>query len=548
MGTRFLRSTLFAAVFLALILFAGCIQPEVPGGGEQVSCDKPYIKVGLECCLDADDNRICDRDETPSGDESLTTTVESGIVCNLPYIRVGSECCLDQNHNSICDDDEAGETVAPESSTTTQPTASSTSSTLSGTTTSTSQSTTTTESAGPSCAVITCAPGWHCVDGECMENREFKFIPMLEAELFQFCGDDICGAGEDSGSCCSDCGCPEGEYCGNNTCTEGAAPLILAPLMMEMIPFFPSKETLISEEDFGSVGQPRIYANKVVFHQYEGATPKLFMYDTLTKSRSSVPTDDRAFYPDVTGGKMVWEDSSRPFVETTDIYYYNYGEGVEGIISPRNGYQRAPRIFNNLVVWSEWVDDVEGHVIYMYWIPSGEERRVFSFKHNKFFNEYDVWGGSIIYTTTDCTSGVPCTDAIYRYDVATKSTSKILSSKTESIHSPGIWGDRVSYIAGVEGQEQVFIYDIGTKLTRKITSAASEKLWTAVSGDKVVWSDKRSGNYDVYLYDLGTGEETQITTDGDDDYQADIYGDVVVFIRGSVKGSSPREIYLYTLS
>ena len=192
-------------------------------------------------------------------------------------------------------------------------------------------------------------------------------------------------------------------------------------------------------------------------------------------------------------------------------------------------------------------DGVEGNVIYMYWIPSGEERRVFSPTNNKFFNEYDLWGGSIIYTTTDCTGGSPCTDAIYRYDVATKDTSKILSSKSESIHSPGIWGDRVSYIAGVEGREQVFVYDLGTKLTRKITSVNSEKRWTALYDDKVVWSDKRNGNFDLYLYDLGTGEETQITTDDDDEYQADIYGDVIVFIRGSVRYNAPRDVYLYAL-
>jgi hypothetical protein len=31
---------------------------------------------------------------------------QPGIVCNKPYIRHGEDCCLDQNDNSICDDDE----------------------------------------------------------------------------------------------------------------------------------------------------------------------------------------------------------------------------------------------------------------------------------------------------------------------------------------------------------------------------------------------------------------------------------------------------------
>ncbi len=40
---------------LVLVLLVGC--------GQKVVCDKPYILVGSECCLDNDDNGICDRDE-----------------------------------------------------------------------------------------------------------------------------------------------------------------------------------------------------------------------------------------------------------------------------------------------------------------------------------------------------------------------------------------------------------------------------------------------------------------------------------------------------
>lgn len=33
-------------------------------------------------------------------------TPQDTIICNKPYILVGSECCLDQNDNSVCDKDE----------------------------------------------------------------------------------------------------------------------------------------------------------------------------------------------------------------------------------------------------------------------------------------------------------------------------------------------------------------------------------------------------------------------------------------------------------
>lgn len=41
-------------VLLVIFLF-GC---------EQVICSEPYIRVGTDCCLDEDNNKICDKDET----------------------------------------------------------------------------------------------------------------------------------------------------------------------------------------------------------------------------------------------------------------------------------------------------------------------------------------------------------------------------------------------------------------------------------------------------------------------------------------------------
>ncbi len=36
----------------------------------------------------------------------LNMAPSSQIVCNKPYILVGTSCCLDENNNSICDKDE----------------------------------------------------------------------------------------------------------------------------------------------------------------------------------------------------------------------------------------------------------------------------------------------------------------------------------------------------------------------------------------------------------------------------------------------------------
>jgi len=57
----------------------------------------------------------------PKGDTASPTTTVERVVCNPPYIRVGRECCLDRNENGICDRDEpAGTTLAGEETATTE--------------------------------------------------------------------------------------------------------------------------------------------------------------------------------------------------------------------------------------------------------------------------------------------------------------------------------------------------------------------------------------------------------------------------------------------
>ena len=94
----------------------GCIQapqtqaPAQPG----LVCNSPYIQVGAECCLDANSNKICDKDEpAPKAPDAPLTPPDEGVKCELPYILVGSDCCLDANSNKICDKDEVQVKTCP---------------------------------------------------------------------------------------------------------------------------------------------------------------------------------------------------------------------------------------------------------------------------------------------------------------------------------------------------------------------------------------------------------------------------------------------------
>lgn len=94
------KSFVLAIFLVALIFIISCTQ-------EKVICNKPYIKIGTDCCLDKDDNKICDKDEsqqiqtteskTPPAEETKTASCKDE--CNF---TVPGQC--DGNAFYICND------------------------------------------------------------------------------------------------------------------------------------------------------------------------------------------------------------------------------------------------------------------------------------------------------------------------------------------------------------------------------------------------------------------------------------------------------------
>ncbi|MCX8195436.1 MAG: hypothetical protein N3G22_05035, partial [Candidatus Micrarchaeota archaeon] len=55
---------LSSALFLALfVFFTGCAQQPPAPPTPSIVCNPPYIQVGKDCCLDHNNNSICDKDE-----------------------------------------------------------------------------------------------------------------------------------------------------------------------------------------------------------------------------------------------------------------------------------------------------------------------------------------------------------------------------------------------------------------------------------------------------------------------------------------------------
>ena len=56
-----------------VLLITGCSYEIVSDNitGDSIVCNKPYIRIEDDCCLDKDDNGICDRDEKEDIDNEV---------------------------------------------------------------------------------------------------------------------------------------------------------------------------------------------------------------------------------------------------------------------------------------------------------------------------------------------------------------------------------------------------------------------------------------------------------------------------------------------
>jgi hypothetical protein len=61
-----MKPHILALLLIGAILLSACQQAQAPTSQQGPVCNKPYILVGVDCCLDQNDNSICDKDEAPS--------------------------------------------------------------------------------------------------------------------------------------------------------------------------------------------------------------------------------------------------------------------------------------------------------------------------------------------------------------------------------------------------------------------------------------------------------------------------------------------------
>jgi len=81
------KELIIGILIISFILISGF------NGCQKVICNKPYIQVGTECCLDNNDNAICDKDESAMNQEAA----EQGTVATNQEVmgqKMKGECMI----------------------------------------------------------------------------------------------------------------------------------------------------------------------------------------------------------------------------------------------------------------------------------------------------------------------------------------------------------------------------------------------------------------------------------------------------------------------
>ena len=104
------KSILLLLAITALLVLASCDVNELKEKHEKSLCPQKYMRLGTTCCLDKNNNTICDSDEQKNPAYGGCGMYPTSPTCEAPNIKVGTRCCADENNNKICDDEDLSTT------------------------------------------------------------------------------------------------------------------------------------------------------------------------------------------------------------------------------------------------------------------------------------------------------------------------------------------------------------------------------------------------------------------------------------------------------
>lgn len=266
---------------------------------------------------------------------------------------------------------------------------------------------------------------------------------------------------------------------------------------------------------WGRQWDPSIFNDKVTWMDGTGG---IFVYDIETEEVRDFTRTTKASSMDIYGRNLVYQDHQGTY-ENYDIFLMDIETGTSTMMIDGDNYQRDPRIWGDLVTWTE-KDRGYTKIAYVH-LPS-TNYAFFSYSESNQTNP-DVFGRVLVYQ--DDTNG---NWDIRYYDVFEREEVEIVTDSSEQRY-PKIWGDNVVWADNRNGNWDIYHYDLMTGVERQLTTDYDNQTFPSIYENMVVWMDDRNGNWDIFMMDINEGIPVQVTMNLSSQIKPDIYDDVIVW-------------------
>jgi TolB protein len=207
------------------------------------------------------------------------------------------------------------------------------------------------------------------------------------------------------------------------------------------------------------------------------------------------------WYPDISGDRIVWQDSRNGFQD--DIYMYDLSNGTETPIATESHDQKKPAIHGDYIVWEDYRNGFYSD-IFMYDISTGNETSICTaVDHQK---NPDISGNIVVWEDYRHDNW-----DIYMYDISTGIETQITFDSTDQ-KNPAISGNRIVW-EDHGFMWNIHLYDLVSDTIIYITAHPDIQKNPAICGDYIVWEDLRGNASEIYMYNLTDSTEMRITND-----------------------------------
>jgi len=258
-----------------------------------------------------------------------------------------------------------------------------------------------------------------------------------------------------------------------------------------------SNVTVQITNDLIHQGPPRIWDHIIVWQEGDesfDAEIGICLYDILTGEMEIISSNSSyALSPDIWHDRVVWQDG-RNGVDF-DIYLFNITTGLETQVTTDPAFQILPSIWGDLIVWEDY--RTPSAQIWLYNLTSGTETRMTNGEESR--ENPVISGNYIVYVNqTDYFD-------IYLIDLPAMQDGEVSNDLTGSAQmNPDIWGDRIVWTDGRNGDFDIFLFTLGSSLP----TLSADFDHNASQGNpplNVAFTDRSSGQVDGWHWDFGDG-------------------------------------------